>query len=127
MISFWTLVVFMCFSSFAFGCMENWSIATCEVILFVGAALAGWKDPTFWRWPKRLWMPALLVASLVVIGVIQLIPLPVSVWRHFKAERVLIYDEGAQAEALLHTDAYTRDPFAPESSSSEVPLLLLLP
>jgi hypothetical protein len=117
MISFWTLVVFMCFSSFAFGCMEPWSIATCEVILFVGAGLAGWKDKNFWRWPKHFTLPALLVLSLVGIGLIQLIPLPVSVWRHFKAERVLIYDEGIQAEALLHTDAYTKDPFAPESDS----------
>jgi hypothetical protein len=118
MLAFWTLVVFFCFSSFAFGCMEPWSIATCEVILFVGAGFAGWKDRTFWRWPKHFTLPALLVLSLVAVGAIQLVPLPVSVWRHFQAERVLIYDEGIQAEALLHTDAYTKDPFAPEAPTS---------
>lgn len=112
---FWPLAVFFVFSSLAFGCMEGWAIATCEVILFLGAAAVGWNDREFWQWPRRLWLPALLVAVLVAVGLLQLVPLPVSWWRAAKAERVAIYDEGAKAEALLHTDAYRRDPFGPDA------------
>lgn len=115
MIPLIVLSVFFAFSSFAFGCMEGWAIAACEVILFLGAAWAGWRDREFWRPPRRLWLPALLVVVLAVIGLLQLVPLPVSLWRAAHAERVAIYDEGAKAEALLYTDAYTRNPFAPVS------------
>jgi hypothetical protein len=95
--------------------MEPWSIATCEVILFIGAALVGWKDRDFWRWPKYLKWPALLVVVLLVVGLIQLVPLPASWWKAFNAERVLIYEEGLQAEMLLRSDAYRRDVFAPDA------------
>ncbi len=111
-VAFWTLVVFFCFSSFAFGCMESWSIATCEVMLFAGAAVAGWKDGNFWKWPKHLRIPALFVVVLIAVGFIQLIPLPAAVWQYFHADRTAIYTEGAKAEALLHTPPYTHDPFA---------------
>jgi hypothetical protein len=115
--AFWTLVAFMAFSSFAFGCMEGWAIATCELILFFGAARAGWLDRNFWRWPRRLWPPALLVIVLIAVGLIQLVPLPVSWWRAAHAERAAVYDEGAQAETLLRSEGYRRHPFAPDAGT----------
>ena len=109
--AFWPLALFFAFSSFAFGCMEGWSIATCEVILFLGAAWVGWRRDDFWRLPSKLKWPALLVLCLTGIGVLQLVPLPASTWRALGAERVAIFDEGAKAEALLHTAGYLQDPF----------------
>lgn len=111
---FLPLALFFAFSAFAFGCMEGWAIATCEVILFLGAAAAGRKDPGFWSMPRRLWLPALFVAVLVIVGALQLVPLPAPLWRAAGAERVAVYDEGAQAETLLRSDAYRRDPLAPD-------------
>jgi len=111
--AFWPLALFFVFSALAFGCMENWSIATCEVLLFGGAALVGWSKPGFWSIPKNLWLPALLVVVLAAVGLLQLVPLPAAVWKACGAERYTLYEEGAEAEALLHTDSYRRDPFAP--------------
>jgi hypothetical protein len=114
-VPFLPLALFFAFSAFAFGCMEGWAIAACEVILFAGAAAAGWRDPEFWRLPRRLWLPALFVTLLVVVGALQLVPLPAPLWRAAGAERVAVYDEGARAEALLRSDAYRRDPLSPET------------
>ncbi len=115
MIPLIVLSVFFAFSSFAFGCMEGWAIATCEVILLLGAAWAGRRDREFWRWPRRLWLPALLVVVLGAIGVLQLVPLPTFLWRAVHAERVAVYDEGARAESLLRSDPYRVDPFSPDA------------
>jgi hypothetical protein len=91
--------------------MEGWAIATCEVILLLGAAVVGWRIPDFWSVPRRLWLPALLVAVLIVIGLVQMAPLPASLWKEAGSDRYTRYTEGAEAERLLHTDAYRRDPF----------------
>lgn len=115
MSAFWPLALFFAFSSLAFGCMEGWSIATCEVILFLGAAVVGWNNREFWSVPKRLWLPALLVVALIIIGLVQLVPLPASWWETVGSDRYTRYTEGAEAERLLHTDAYRRDPFGPEA------------
>lgn len=111
----WPLALFLVFSSLAFGCMEDWSIATCEVILFLGAAVVGWSSRDFWSVPRRLWLPALLLAVLFVIGLAQLVPLPASWWKAVGSDRYSRYTEGAEAENLLHTDAYRIDPFGPDA------------
>jgi len=113
--AFWPLALFFAFSSLAFGCMEGWSIATCEVILFLGAAAVGWNDGTFWAVPKRLWLAALLGTVLIAVGLLQIVPLPAFCWKAAGAERYAQYEEGAKAEELIHTDAYRRDPFGPDS------------
>ncbi len=95
--------------------MENWSIAACEVILLAGASVVGWGSREFWRVPRRLWLPALLVVVLLAVGLAQLVPLPASLWKACGAERYTMYERAARAEALLHTDAYRRDPFSAEA------------
>ncbi|MEJ2421130.1 MAG: hypothetical protein P8018_05275, partial [Acidobacteriota bacterium] len=119
--SFIVLAVFLSFSAFAFGCMESWSIATCEVILFIGAALAGFSNPGFWKFPRRLVIPAVFVVAMIVVGVLQLVPLPASLWQHFHAERTAVYTQGAKAEALLHTKKYRVDPFGPAADKPVAP------
>ncbi len=94
--------------------MEGWSIATCEVVLLVGAALVGWTSKEFWRTPRRLWLPALLIAVLALIGLVQLVPLPAGWWQSWGSERYTRYTDEAKAEALLHSDAYRADPFGPQ-------------
>lgn len=116
---FWPLALFFAFSSLAFGCMEGWAIATCEIILFLGAALVGWKDQDFWRWPRALWLPATIIVCLLAIGTLQLIPLPSSLWRTIGPDRVERYEKGAEAEALLHSPAYTNDPFTESQNPVE--------
>lgn len=96
--------------------MEGWAIATCEALLLVGAAAVGWTSHDFWRVPKRLWLPALLVVVLIAIGLLQLVPLPASWWQAAGSERYARFAEGAQAEALLHSDAYRADPFGPQKA-----------
>ena len=112
MIALAVLSLFFAFSSFAFGCMEGWSIGVCEVLLLGGVALAGWRDRSLWCWPRRLGLPALFVAALAGVGLLQLVPLPAGLWRACRAERVAIYDEGDKAEALLRSDAYRWDAFS---------------
>lgn len=117
--AFWPLALFFVFSALAFGCMEGWAIATCEVILFAGAAAVGWGRPAFWSVPRRLWLPALLLLALLAVGLLQLVPLPASWWAAAGSDRYTRFSEGAEAERLLHTDAYRRDPFGP---APEAPL-----
>lgn len=110
-ISFITLTIFFFFSSFAFGCTENWAIATCEVILFMGAGLACFKDKEFLKWPQKLKIFAIFVSFLVVMSLIQLIPIPVSVWRLFDQSRIEMYEDAAKSEELLQSEKYRLDPF----------------
>ncbi|HNQ77863.1 MAG TPA: hypothetical protein PKJ37_06885 [Acidobacteriota bacterium] len=110
-VSFIVLAVFFVFTSFAFGCMENWSIATAEVILFLGAGISGYLNRDFWSFPKRLKAFALFVLVLIVVAVVQLIPLPVSFWNFADKDRIVAYEEGLQSEELLQSEKYRTDPF----------------
>ncbi len=110
-VSFLALSVFFLFSSFAFGCTENWAVATCEVILFLGAGVASFVDEKFLQWPKKLNILALFVSFLIVVCLIQLIPFPVSVYRIIDKSRIQMYEDGAKAEELLQSEKYRIDPF----------------
>ena len=110
-LSFFVLAVFFVFTSFAFGCMENWSIATAEVILFLGAGISGYVNKDFWSFPKRLKVFAVFVLVLAAIAVVQLIPLPVSFWNFADPDRAAAYEEGLQSEELLQSEKYRKDPF----------------
>lgn len=110
-IPFLTLTIFFLFSSFAFGCTENWAIATCEVILFIGSGLTSLKNKDFLKLPQKLKVLAIFVSFLVVISLIQLIPIPVSVWRIFDQSRIEMYENTAKAEELLQSEKYRLDPF----------------
>lgn len=110
-ISLTVLTIFFIFSSFAFGCNENWSIATCEVILFSGAGLAGLFKRDFFKWPIRLHPIALFVSILIAVCIIQLVPIPVSLYKVFSPERVKAYEDGRKAEELLQSEGYRINPF----------------
>jgi len=116
-ISFLTLTIFFLFSSFAFGCTENWAVATCEVILFLGAGISGFIDKDFIKWPKKLNIFALFVAFLILVSLIQLIPFPISFWNVIDKSRIQMYEDGAKAEELLQSEKYRIDPF----EKSEIP------
>ncbi len=105
-VSFLVLAAFFVFTSFAFGCMEPWSIATAEVMLFLGAAVSGFTSRDFWSFPKRLRAFALFVIVLIIIAVIQLIPLPISFWNFADKDRVAAYEEGRMSEELLQSQKY---------------------
>jgi hypothetical protein len=109
--SFLFLAVFFLFSSFAFGCMENWSIATAEVILFLGAGVTGLIRREFWSFPKRLNIFAVFVLALTVISAVQIIPLPLSFWKIADKDRITAYEEGLKSEELLQGEKYRIDPF----------------
>jgi len=110
-LSFFVLAIFFVFTSFAFGCMENWSIATAEVILFLGAGISGYVKKGFFKWPEKLSPLALFVAVMAAVCLIQLIPLPVSFWRGVDSDRVQSYEKGRLSEELLHSETYRKDPF----------------
>jgi len=111
--AFWVLACFFAFSTFAFGCMEGWSITVCECILFVGAAVAGRRNPDFWRFPILLRLPALVVSVFLVVGLVQLIPLPTSAWSVLDDDRGEMEVRAVQSEALLRSEAYREHPFYP--------------
>lgn len=110
-VSFLTLTIFFLFSSFAFGCTENWAITVCEVILFLGAGLASYTDKEFLQWPKKLKIFALFISFLVVLALIQLLPIPVSIWNFLDPSRIEMYENAAKAEELLQSEKYRIDPF----------------
>ena len=110
-IPFIVLSIFFLFSSFAFNCTENWAIATCEVILFLGAGISGLLNKDFFKFPRKLALIALFVSFLVLICIVQLIPIPVSVWKVFDNSRIQMYEDGAKAEELLQSKEYRVDPF----------------
>ncbi len=106
------LLIFMAFSVFAFAATEDWSAAVCEVLLFLLAGWAGYKDPALFRFPRRLWAPFLLTAALLATGLLQLIPLPVTYWRWIGDERGTIQERAAGGEALLRSGPYRTDPLS---------------
>ena len=118
-ISLLVLTAFFLFSSFAFGCTENWAITTCEIILFLGAGTRAYFKKGFFKWPERLSPIALFVIVLTVVCLIQLIPLPVSFWRLADSDRVLSYEKGRLSEELLHSEPYRTDPFEAASIPEE--------
>jgi hypothetical protein len=118
-LSFIILAVFFLFSSFAFGCMENWSIATAEVILFLGAGLSGYMNKDFYQWPRKLSLFAILIVILIGICIIQLIPFPVSFWRAVDNRRIQMYEYGIKSEELLQSDKYRIDPFEKSEAAYE--------
>lgn len=126
-ISLIILAIFFLFSSFAFGCTENWAVATCEVMLFLGAGLACFIDKEFLQWPKKLNIFAIFVAFLIGICVIQLIPFPIAFWEVVDKSRLQIYEDAAKAEELLQSEKYRIDPFekteAPYESQRYTPKL----
>ncbi len=107
----WGLIVFLAFSTFAFGAIEDWSAATCEVLLFLLSGYAVWKRPDFLRFPPRLWAPFLFVLILIAVGLVQLIPLPTSYWHWIGDERATIGARAVEAETLLRSERYRTDPF----------------
>jgi len=121
------LGVFFLFTSFAFGCMENWSIAVAEIILFLGAGLAGYLKKDFWRFPLRLKAFAWFVLVLIAVSLVQMIPLPVSVWRTLDGDRISAYEEGLRSEELLQSEKYRVNPLdkttAPEEYTRLTPAL----
>jgi len=105
------LILFMAFSVFAFAATEDWSAATCEVMLFLLVGWAGYKDPGLFRFPKRLWAPFVIVSVLILTASIQLIPVTKSYWRWIGDERGTIQEKAAEGEALLRSDLYRTEPF----------------
>lgn len=106
------LLLFMAFSVFAFAATEDWSAACCEVLLFLLGGWAGFKNPQFFRFPRRLWAPFLAVLILLVAGLLQLVPLPKTYWRWMGDERGVIQEQSMEGEALLRSDLYRTDPFS---------------
>lgn len=118
-VSLLVLAVFFVFTSFAFGCMEPWSIATAEVMLFVGAGLTGLADREFWHWPRKLGPFAVFVVTLAALCVLQLVPLPVSFWKSVDSGRISVYEDGRRSEDLLQSDNYRKDPFEGTEAAQE--------
>jgi len=112
------VALLLVFSVFSFAASEDWSATICEVSIFALFGFVAYRDPSILRPPRRLWAPFALVLVLIGVGVLQLIPLPTVIWNGFHAERSAIYAEGAKADALLRTDAYVRDPFAPARNTA---------
>lgn len=110
-IPFLVLSIFFLFSSFAFGCTESWAITTCEGILFLGTGIASLADVKFLQWPQKLNIFALFVVLLIAISLLQLIPIPVSIYNVLDRERIENYTNGAKAEELLQSEKYRIDPF----------------
>jgi hypothetical protein len=110
-LSFLFLAIFFLFSSFAFGCTENWAIATCEVILFLGAGISGYINKDFYQWPRKLSPFALIIVILIGICIIQLVPFPLSFWKVADNSRIQMYEYGFKSEELLQSAQYRNDPF----------------
>jgi len=97
---------------FAFAATEDWSAAACEVLLFLLAGWAGYKDPGLFSFPRRLWAPFLVVVILLAVGLLQLVPMPKSFWRWTGDERGVIQERAVEGEALLRSDLYRTDPLS---------------
>ena len=106
------LMLFMAFSVFAFAATEDWSAAACEVLLFLLAGWAGYKDPRLFSFPRRLWAPFLVVLILLAVGLLQLVPVPKSFWRWTGDERGVIQERAVEGEELLRSDLYRTDPLS---------------
>jgi hypothetical protein len=120
------LMLFMAFSVFAFAATEDWSAAVCEVLLFLLAGWAGYKDPGILSFPRRLWAPFLIVLILLAVGLIQLIPMPKSFWRWTGDERGVIQERAVEGEVLLRSDLYRTDPLSgrvspPDTDAPQTP------
>lgn len=104
------LIIFMSFSVFAFAATEDWSATVCEATLFLLIGWIGFKDPSFFRFPKRLWAPFVVVLILITATIIQLLPLPKVLWRWVGDERGTIQERALQGESLLRSDRYRTNP-----------------
>ena len=99
----------LAFSVIAFGAVENWSSAAVEVALCLTAAGAAWSSPGLFRRPVRLWAPALFTLFLAGTALLQLVPLPLSLWRGLGDERGTQMAMARRGEELLRSRAYRMD------------------
>ena len=106
------LLLFMAFSTFAFAATEDWSAATCEVLLFLLGGWATYKDPNLFSFPVRLRVPFVVVLLLLMVGLLQLVPLPKSFWRWTGDERGVLQERAVEGETLLRSDPYRTDPLS---------------
>ena len=99
----------LAFSVIAFGAVENWSSAAVEVALCLTAAWAAWASPGLFRRPVGLWAPALFTLLLAGTALLQLVPLPLSLWRGLGDERGTQMAMARRGEELLRSRAYRTD------------------
>ena len=105
------LSLLLTFSVLSLGAVENWSSALFEVSAFTLAALVAWRQQGFFRFPRRLWAPFLFTVGIICIGLVQLVPLKPQVWRRLGDERGSISQKATQAEQILRSELYRRNPF----------------
>jgi len=99
----------LAFSVIAFGAVENWSSAAVEVALCLTAAWAAWASPGLFRRPVRLWAPALFTLFLAGTALLQLVPLPLSLWEGLGDERGTQMAMARRGEELLRSRSYRTD------------------
>lgn len=106
-----SLSLLLAFSVFAFGAVEDWSTTVLEIGLFSLALFTTWRDPSFLKFPKRLKIPFWIVTGLFSVALLQLVPLPLSLWKQIGDERGTLAADAIRAEQYLRSAAYRTDPF----------------